>query len=153
MPIYRHTHKILHLVISISLTSFLYFKVQYNSLGFILAFIFEHIVFSECETWLQWSSLCSFIYSFNPLYVSNLWIFLGCWHTCLYLMSFWLILKNRRMEREKEKGREGRILSLTNLCNFLPIKVLNKFFHTDKFLSCSFLVNLSLQSNHCSNIY
>ena len=53
MPIYRHTHKILHLVISISLTSFLYFKVQYNSLGFILAFTFEHIVFSECETWLQ----------------------------------------------------------------------------------------------------
>ena len=45
MHIYRHTHKILHLVISISLTSLLYFKVQYNTLGFILAFIFEYIFF------------------------------------------------------------------------------------------------------------
>lgn len=58
---YTHTYSFTSTIISVSVSSHLYLKVEYNTLGFILAFtvFICGSLFFKCETWFQFLSLYS----------------------------------------------------------------------------------------------
>lgn len=103
--------------------------------GFILAFTFSifESLFSNYDAWLKFSSLCLFIYSFNPPHISNLWTLLEFLPTYLCLIAFWLIMKEgwkKKGRKEKSKERIRWVLSYISISvNFITIKKIKHFSH------------------------